>query len=581
MAAPNYASRAGPPAPVAYPIASPIAALNPLLDFPQSLRPRSNPHTAASDPLDTSLAADSADSGIATGAWNVLPTSELGHPANRDKPYPLTLVPFDIANPPQHEQTLIIRPYDDIVSRYKLRDYWVEEYEAGGIGEGVQYEDRFVLPYLHSFYQDLQALKGLKARRGERLQIFPTTFTTSVRLDLDICMRPQDTVKDTLDGNDVEAKGARKRIWKEESASIVTSTTAESRMPDVGLVGYHLEQIADQTSQKTPGEEPSTKRSSMAQISTGRSERKFILYSINQIKWSPMVENVRDEAERRHLDDINLRYARLDALFQTLYHLHNAYRVAGCRLAIAWANEFFTRMVNVTGKCGPQRILVEASPKSISMASKRLPNCAAEGLSLDDLATLVHDDDWEAPNALIRDHDNWHYNEEAKYRLDATVLMTLAIATRATLGDVVASGGWKRGREVDHDEYQESPLPSKRPRYAKQGVDDDGFVGSVNDVAYLPTQPESGNILRPPSRPASSPSVASSALSPNKTDGTASVIDEALLELEFPSEDWSHGDYADALGKTGTKVVLVDPQQMDVLLARAAGQGWAEALKTQ
>ncbi|ODN87388.1 hypothetical protein L198_07012 [Cryptococcus wingfieldii CBS 7118] len=516
-------------------------------------------HTPTSDPPGVSLAPDTADSGAE--AFHMPPASELGHPANRDKPYPLTLVPFDIANPPQHEEFLMIRPYDDIVSRYKLRDYWVEVYEAGRIGEGVEYEDTFVLPYLRSFYQELEALKFLKARRGKLLQIFPTTFTTSFRLDLDIYIRPGDMVKDTLDGNDVEAKEARKRKGKEEqSVSIVTSTTAKSRMPDVGLVG----------------------QSSGAKISTGRSEREFILYSINHIKWSPMVQNVSDQAEKRHLDDINLRCALLDALFQTLYHLHNAYRVAGCRLAIAWANEFFTRMVNVTGKCGPQRILVEASPKSMAMSSKRLPNCAADGLNLDDLITLVHDDDWEAPNSLIRDHDDWHYDEEAKYRLDATILMTLATTTHATtLGDVAVSGGSKRGREVDHDEYQESSLPSKRSRYARQGVDDDSFVGPVDDSAYLPTQSQSENILRPPSRPASSPAVASSALSPNRTVATNSVIDEASLELEFPSEDWTHGDYAGALEKTGTKVLLVGPQEMDVLLARAARQGWAEALKVE
>ncbi|ODN87384.1 hypothetical protein L198_07008 [Cryptococcus wingfieldii CBS 7118] len=576
---PNYASRTGPPAPVTYP----IATLNPLLAFPQSLSPRSNPHTPASDPLDTGLAADTADSGTATGAWNVLPASELGHPANLDKPYPLTLVPFDIANPPQHEDSLVILPYDEIVFEDELRGYLVEEYKAGRIGEGVEYEDTFVLPYLRGFYLRLQAVKGLKARRGERLQIFPTTFTTSVRLDLDIYMRPKDTVKGTSDGNDVEAKEARKRKGKEEqSASIVTSTAAKSYMPDVGLVGYNLEQIAEKTFRKPPREEPSTKRSSGAQISTGRSERDFILYSINHIKWSPMVQNVRDEAEKRYLDDINLRCARLDALFQTLYHLHNAYRVAGCRLAIAWANEFFTRMVNVTGKCGPQTILVEASPKSMSMSSKRLPNRAADGLNLDDLITLVHDDDWEAPNSLIRDHDDWHYDEEAKYRLDATILMTLATTTHATtLGDVAVSGGSKRGREVDHDEYQESSLPFKRSRDVRQGVDDDSFVGPVDDSAYLPTQSQSESILRPPSRPASSPSVPSSASSPNRTDDTDSVTDEALLELEFPSEDWTHGDYAGALEKTGTKVLLVDPQEMDVLLARAARQGWAEALKME
>ncbi|OXH00308.1 hypothetical protein C370_07337 [Cryptococcus neoformans A1-35-8] len=197
----------------ARPIASSAAPPNPLLNLQQSLVPSPDTHSGPIDPSGASLAADPADivsiadSGTAT---------ELGHPANRDQPYPLNLVPFDIANPLQHEESLVIRPYDDIVCCYKLREYWVKQYEAGRIEEGVEYEDQFVFPYLRSFYHELEAIQGLKACRGECLEIFPTVFTTSVRLDLDIWFRPGDTVRNTLDGNGVEVKEARKRKGEEE-----------------------------------------------------------------------------------------------------------------------------------------------------------------------------------------------------------------------------------------------------------------------------------------------------------------------------------------------------------------------------
>ncbi|ODN73039.1 hypothetical protein L202_08434 [Cryptococcus amylolentus CBS 6039] len=412
----------------AAPIASPAAPPNPLLNLLQSLAPSPDTHPGSIDPSDASLAADAdivniADSGTTTEAWNMLPTSELGHAANCDKPYPLTLVPFDIAHPPQNETSLVILPYDEIVAEDKLGLFWVEEYKAGNIQNERRYEGSFVIIYLRSFCLDVDGLRARRYRQGNRPYVlYPTVFVTSVRLDEGYYIETgeykalpavRSVIQNALRKKKAKAaKNAKKDNKALPATSQLTSNTIGGLMPDVGLEGLYFEQSP----------EGGSLGSSAHQL-----VKKKILYFVAEIKWGKLAR--RDLENWRELDQAILRYACLEALFQAVYYLHMAFTVSRTRIAIALANEFYTRLVNVTGEeGGPQRILVEAPPDVVS-ASRELESYA-DGMSPDDILKLAEDDHWAAPNSLIKDHDNWRYDEAAKYRLDATILMTLAIATR-------------------------------------------------------------------------------------------------------------------------------------------------------
>ncbi|ODN87386.1 hypothetical protein L198_07010 [Cryptococcus wingfieldii CBS 7118] len=360
------------------PIASTAAPPNPLLNLLQSLVP-----SPSIDPSGASLAADAADIANVADSGTLLPTSGLGHPANRDKPYPLTLVPFDIAQPPQHETSLVILPYDEIDVQDKLGGFWVEEYEAGNIQDEARYEDLFVITYLRSSCLDVDGFRARRSRRGNHHYVlYPTVFVRSVRLDQGYYIETDDyktlPVVRSVIANAIRKKEAKaKRNAKKDNeglpaSSQLTSKTLGGLTPDVGLEGSYFTQSPEGGSSESSAHQLVNK----------------ILYFVAEIKWGKMAR--RDLENWRKLDQAILQYACLEALFQAVYYLHMAFTVSRTRIAIALANEFYTRLVNVTGEeGGPQRILVEAPPDVVA-ASRELES-HADGMSPSDILKLAED----------------------------------------------------------------------------------------------------------------------------------------------------------------------------------------------
>ncbi|WVQ77735.1 hypothetical protein IAR50_007425 [Cryptococcus sp. DSM 104548] len=127
---------AEPPSPIRTPALAPCSSITSLLNLLQSLHSLPDrsavPETMPTDDPIGSIP----DRITATGAVDTpkMPSlSDLGHPANRDQPYPLSLVSFDIASPTKLSNALIIKPYDDITSEKMMRAFWVMKYKKGGL----------------------------------------------------------------------------------------------------------------------------------------------------------------------------------------------------------------------------------------------------------------------------------------------------------------------------------------------------------------------------------------------------------------------------------------------------------------
>ncbi|WVQ73250.1 hypothetical protein IAR50_002818 [Cryptococcus sp. DSM 104548] len=216
-------------------------------------------------------------------------------------------------------------------------------------------------------------------------------------------------------------------------------------------------------------------------------------------------------------------------------------------------------MVNVTDDSGEgcQIILVEATPDAVSKARSSIAEHG--GMSAADLFKVK--ETWKAPTSLIKDHKNWQRSKKAKLRLDATILITLAIASHPPSalqvtdpnrvpttkifggGGGDASCGPKRGRE---DEDQTLKTCKKRSR-SDGNDEEDKDPMDTTDTRYAEDAGDDASFVSP----------------------------------DYPIEKGSIEEYAFATEKAGVRLVLVTPKEMDVLLARAAKYGWAVALKVE
>ncbi|OXC62500.1 hypothetical protein C358_02103, partial [Cryptococcus neoformans MW-RSA852] len=76
------------------------------------------------------------------------------HLKNKDRPYPLSHIPFDLSEPYQASEYLAIRPYDEACKVNYLGEDWVDMYKGGEIIDEQDFDDTYVRRYLDRFIQD-------------------------------------------------------------------------------------------------------------------------------------------------------------------------------------------------------------------------------------------------------------------------------------------------------------------------------------------------------------------------------------------------------------------------------------------
>ena len=82
------------------------------------------------------------------------PIAYGGHPKNKDRPYPLSLVPFDLSEPYEDSEYLTIRSYDETCRFDYLGQPWANEYRDGMIEDEQMFDDSVFRRYLDRFIQE-------------------------------------------------------------------------------------------------------------------------------------------------------------------------------------------------------------------------------------------------------------------------------------------------------------------------------------------------------------------------------------------------------------------------------------------
>lgn len=81
------------------------------------------------------------------------PTEYGGHLRNKYRPYPLSLISFDLSEPYEASEYLTIRPYNEACQADYLGEDWVDMYKGGLIIDEQDFDDTYVRPYLDQFIQ--------------------------------------------------------------------------------------------------------------------------------------------------------------------------------------------------------------------------------------------------------------------------------------------------------------------------------------------------------------------------------------------------------------------------------------------
>lgn len=82
------------------------------------------------------------------------PTEYGGHLRNKYWPYPLSLIPFDLSEPYEASENLIICSYDEACEVDYLGEDWLNAYKNGAIADEQTFDDRYVRRYLYRFIKE-------------------------------------------------------------------------------------------------------------------------------------------------------------------------------------------------------------------------------------------------------------------------------------------------------------------------------------------------------------------------------------------------------------------------------------------
>ncbi|WVQ71296.1 hypothetical protein IAR50_000823 [Cryptococcus sp. DSM 104548] len=258
------------------------------LPIRQRLRPPPDPIAGVANPPASGLSPPTPASASATATAAVhVPAvtcrSDLGHPANRRRDYPLPLVPFDVEHSYELNEACIIKPYDVPTAEGCIGQSWLGSYMNDEIwDEG--YFQHFVMAYLDSFYYRPEGT------------FEPTTFRASVIPNYRYYLQTGEykylpEVKKAKEAA-IERRMERERMEEPDSDTIsVILQDIRGTKPDAGLAKHHPQ-----------------------------GSKKVALYFLTKLKRAPLIEVGDDEAEKRRLHVIALQHAHLEAIIQTIYY---------------------------------------------------------------------------------------------------------------------------------------------------------------------------------------------------------------------------------------------------------------------
>ncbi|KAE8540277.1 hypothetical protein D1P53_003221 [Cryptococcus gattii VGV] len=326
------------------------------------------------------------------------PTTNGGHPKNNDRPYPLSLIPFDLSEPYEVSKNFTIRSYDEICQVDHLDQNWVMDYNDGMIDDEQSFHDGYVRRYLDRFTQEKNRRMG-------------TMFAHQANLKAVFYDR-KDEEWAKLELVDEYRRHTGKVLGvPSQSRSTSRSKKDGATTPDASLIGYV----------KDPSSPSGWKRK---------------LYAVIELKWLKLATHLAGEDKRR-FDEKALRYLCQEGVFQTMWYVILGFAISRCTFGLSIANEYFYRIVYL-GQSSTSDDPVLALEADGEFLEKARPHFPPDGYSVDELAELT--DFWSSPpNCLIIDRANSILNKEARYRLDATILFFLAHA--ASLSKQDSTGG--------------------------------------------------------------------------------------------------------------------------------------------
>ncbi|KIR57552.1 hypothetical protein I314_06583, partial [Cryptococcus bacillisporus CA1873] len=326
------------------------------------------------------------------------PTTKGGHSKNKNRPYPLSLIPFDLSEPYEVSKNFTIRSYDETCQVDHLDQNWVMDYNDGMIHDEQSFHDGYVRRYLDRFTQENNRRMG-------------TIFSHQANLKAVFYDR-KDEEWAKLDLVDKNRRQTGKVLGiPSQSQASSKSQKDDAITPDASLIGY----VKDPSCPL--GWKP-------------------VLYAVVELKWTKLATHLAGE-DKRKCDKKTLEYLCQEGVFQTMWYVILGYAISGCIFGLSIANEYFYRVVYLDRSSTSKNPLLALEADS-EFLEKARPHFPPDGYAVDKLAELT--DFWSSPpNCLISDRANSVLNKEARYRLDATILLFLAHA--ASLSKQDSAGG--------------------------------------------------------------------------------------------------------------------------------------------
>ncbi|KIR32494.1 hypothetical protein I352_04919 [Cryptococcus deuterogattii MMRL2647] len=317
------------------------------------------------------------------------PTDYGGHLRNKYRPYPLSLIPFDLNEPYEASEYLTIPPYDEICKVDYLGEDWVDAYKNEAIHDEQTFDDRYVRRYFDLFIK-------------ENPKMCATNFSHQANLKTVFYGR-KDNEWAKLDLVDEYRRQTGKVLGvPSQSQPSSESQKDDAITPDASLIGY----VKD----------PS--------CSLGW---KPMLYAVVELKWMELAAYLAGE-DKRKSDEKTLKYFCQEGVFQTMWYVILGYAISGCIFGLSIVNEYFYRIVYLDRSSTSKNpvLALEADSEFLEKVKPHFGDPPDE-YSVEELLALL--DFWASPpNRLISDRANFILNKEARYRLDATMLFFLAHA---------------------------------------------------------------------------------------------------------------------------------------------------------
>ncbi|KAE8542959.1 hypothetical protein D1P53_001024 [Cryptococcus gattii VGV] len=413
------------------------------------------------------------------------PTLYDGHPKNKDRPYPLSLIPFDLSEPYEVSEYLTIRSYDETCQFDYLGQPWANEYRYGAITDEQMFDHSFFRRYLDRFIEENCNYMALATKFYHQANLKAIFFGR------------KDTEWAKLDLVDEYRRQTGKVLGvPSQSQASCKSQKDGATTPDASLIGY----VKD--SSCPLGWKP-------------------VLYAVIELKWTKLATHLAGE-DKRKCDKKSLEYLCQEGVFQTMWYVILGYAISGCIFGLSVVNEYFYRIVYLYQDSASNTpvLALEADSRFLEKAGRHF-EYQRDGYSVEELAELP--DFWRSPpNRLISDRANTILNREARYRLDATILLFLARIAK---------------------------LPTQRFRNDPPPLLDSAFDTSSNSN-------EETRVL----------DHLSAAPYPEINESDPVDIDSDDIDSE--SGELTLAAYRDRLAMLGVLVKLVTREEMDVLLAR-------------